>query len=498
MLKINKEIAVKRFRSLSPILQEAIFSAQTAEIIGMVCEKNHIPKEKISDIAEITGFVLLGFIHPEDLPKEVNEKTGLDIKIAQLIKEDLQIRLFNLIKDSIDKAYLPLQSNTAKIPAPTQGGPKIISTNTVVQPIGSVRTEVKENPKITPPTLTPFQLRTNQGTPTTQTPSKIPMPNAVNLRGAMERVEVKDSNTLNLKNTIPVSTPKDQTQTPPPAPINPVKITPQPAAFEARREIPNASVPVKSPTSEPVKNPIQNSTPTVAPIKPIGQEVNIFEQLKNLEKSGSELVNVLRTREEKNTAHITTPIAPEPLPIKTQPTSIPTPTPTPIVKPTMGPVMIHQETKVAPITQKINQTTGNPRPPFQPTNQIGAINQNSGSLNLNQMRPGQRDANPGWLKAIFGKPSETETGPIKTVSFSEKEELQKQPTKAPQARPVVPEPKQNIERPNPLQNVVKPIQAQPVPTPAPTPIAKPTTMDIHQPGDQKKEPMIDLGTMKRL
>jgi hypothetical protein len=235
-----------------------------------------------------------------------------------------------------------------------------------------------------------------------------------------------------------------------------------------------------------------------APTKPIGQEVNIFEQLKNLEKSGSELVNVLRTREEKagerNITPITTPpdLAPKVQPIQTAPI------PTPIPKPTMGPVMIHQETKVAPINQKINQSIGSPRPPFQPTNQIGAINQDSGSLNLNQMRPGQRDANPGWLKAIFGKPSETETGPIKTVSFSEKEELQKQPAKAPQARPVVPEPKQNIERPNPLQNVVKPIQAQPVPTPAPTPIAKPTTMDIHQPGDQKKEPMIDLGTMKRL
>ena len=507
MLKINKEIAVKRFRSLSPVLQEAIFSAQTAEIIGVVCERNHIPKEKISDIAETTGFVLLGFIHPEDLPRELSEKTGLDIKITQLIRQDLQVRIFDLIKDPIDRAYLPLQSNTEKIQTPTQSGPKIIATNTTIQPIGSVRTEVKETH---PTTLTPFQMRTNQNSPTApQAPSKIPMPNAVDLRGATERIEVKNSNTLNLKNTTPVSTPlpKAPIQTPSSNQINPVKIALQPATFEARREIPNIPAPIKPLISGPIKNQVQNTTPpTTTSSKPVGQETNIFEQLKNLEKSGSELVNVLRIREEKTEpkSGISTPDQniPKPQlptqniqPVQKIEPKIPTPTP----KPAMGPVMIHQETKVTPITQRINQNIGAPRMPIQPTNQIGAISQNSGSLNLNKIDNQSRDANPGWLKAIFGKPTENDSESIKTVSFSEKEELQNQPQKItpPPTRPVTPELKQNTERPLTPQN---PVKSTPLTKPNLPPTPQPTTVDIQQPGTptKKNEPMIDLGKMERL
>jgi hypothetical protein len=520
MLLIQKQQALERWDILPDEIREVLVSENSTEIIERITKEEHIAEEKISKISRISGYVFMGFLHPEETVRELQEALQIDIKIAENISKALNTRLFAPYKNQLEKIYASIMqgkkegvkleiknAESAENRKNFTGGPKIIATNTTIQPIGSVRTEVKETH---PATLTPFQMRTNQNSPTApQAPSKIPMPNAVDLRGAAERIEVKNSNTLNLKNTTPVSTPlpKAPIQTPSSNQINPVKIALQPATFEARREIPNIPAPIKPLISEPIKNQIQNTTPsTTTSNKPVGQETNIFEQLKNLEKSGSELVNVLRIREEKTEpkSGISTPDQniPKPQlptqniqPVQKIEPKIPTPTP----KPAMGPVMIHQETKVTPITQRINQNIGAPRMPIQPTNQIGAISQNSGSLNLNKIDNQSRDANPGWLKAIFGKPTENDSESIKTVSFSEKEELQNQPPKItpPPTRPVTPELKQNTERPLTPQN---PVKSTPLTKPNLPPTPQQTTMDIQQPGapTKKNEPMIDLGKMERL
>jgi len=107
-MNVSAQQVQKRFLSLPSELQDVLFSVQTAEIINKVCEENHIPAEKILNIAKVAGYVISGFIHPEEAQKEIAERTGLRMEIAKHIADALNSRLFSAIKDKLDKIYAPV------------------------------------------------------------------------------------------------------------------------------------------------------------------------------------------------------------------------------------------------------------------------------------------------------------------------------------------------------------------------------------------------------
>lgn len=108
MMKVTIEQSRKRFRSLPKILQDAIFSIQTGETIRRIAEQNHLIADKIPGVAEATGLVLLGFIHPEEAAREIRERSGIDLQVAQAIASSLSARIFSPLQREIDLAYAPL------------------------------------------------------------------------------------------------------------------------------------------------------------------------------------------------------------------------------------------------------------------------------------------------------------------------------------------------------------------------------------------------------
>ncbi|GEM_PF-1008648 len=97
-----------RLKTLPENLKTALFSAQTAEIIKKVSEQNNVPEGKVSSVAGAIGLILLGFIHPEELPQEISERTGLAQPVGKAISDSLNNRIFAPLRETLDGIYAPL------------------------------------------------------------------------------------------------------------------------------------------------------------------------------------------------------------------------------------------------------------------------------------------------------------------------------------------------------------------------------------------------------
>jgi hypothetical protein len=140
MTTVTIQQAQKRFMSLPPTLQDAIFSVQTAETIQRVSKQNHIPAEKVPLIAEATGLALLGFIHPEELAGEIRDRSGLNQGVSDELARALSSRIFDPLKDTIATVYAPaIEHETQPVPLPMM--PRVVE-------------EIK---KPTPPGVAPIQ-----------------------------------------------------------------------------------------------------------------------------------------------------------------------------------------------------------------------------------------------------------------------------------------------------------------------------------------------------
>ncbi|PIY59551.1 hypothetical protein COY96_01175, partial [Candidatus Wolfebacteria bacterium CG_4_10_14_0_8_um_filter_37_11] len=94
MPNITKQQALNRWDKLPMVLREAIFSERNADILWGVCETQHLSEDKIYRIATLAGDTIMGFIHPEDLAKEIKETTNIHSDIADLIVKEIDRKIF--------------------------------------------------------------------------------------------------------------------------------------------------------------------------------------------------------------------------------------------------------------------------------------------------------------------------------------------------------------------------------------------------------------------
>ncbi|TSC82822.1 MAG: solute carrier family 39 (zinc transporter), member 1/2/3 [Parcubacteria group bacterium Gr01-1014_20] len=113
-MTITKEQAQTRFKTLTPLLKSALFSVQTAESIARVAEQNTLPKEKSTQMAEVAGLVILGFLRPEDAAPEIQLRLGVPAQSAKSISDSLSSKIFSPLKIEIDRAYQPLAGGDKK------------------------------------------------------------------------------------------------------------------------------------------------------------------------------------------------------------------------------------------------------------------------------------------------------------------------------------------------------------------------------------------------
>ena len=108
MLKIPRQQVLDRWDALPDNLKEALFSESNSNIVWQIGTLNHLPEEKISIMAMIVGAVIFGFLHLDDLTREIQESLNLNPQIANSISREINRKIFAPIRIDLEKIYSPV------------------------------------------------------------------------------------------------------------------------------------------------------------------------------------------------------------------------------------------------------------------------------------------------------------------------------------------------------------------------------------------------------
>ncbi len=171
-MTITQAQAQKRFLLIPETLQNALFSIQIAAIIDQICTDNHLDDKRSDALVEAVGWVLLGFLHPEDIKKEL-EQASIPTLVAQDILNALNAKIFTSFGPLLVKTYAPLpheeaSSESAIIKNMNQPLPPVNKAPATLSDIGWSKIPSVVSPA---PIAQPVSI-----TPTPPRPATIPAP----------------------------------------------------------------------------------------------------------------------------------------------------------------------------------------------------------------------------------------------------------------------------------------------------------------------------------
>ena len=103
MAEYTNEQLLEMYHKLPKDVQEAILSVDTSEAIREIGEKHKLMIDKIGDLADETGLVMLGITRPGQYVSHLIERLEIDQETAQEITEEVNNRILFPIRDSLRK-----------------------------------------------------------------------------------------------------------------------------------------------------------------------------------------------------------------------------------------------------------------------------------------------------------------------------------------------------------------------------------------------------------
>src|SRR3989344_6311716 len=142
----------KRFLDLPEDIQKALFSADTSDAIFEVGKKHGLAVDKMGELADETGLVMLGMTKPSEYIKNLSQRLAVEPEKAKAVAEDINQKVFAPIRESLKKIHGIIP--TTESPDSTRGKP----TKPETVPIPK-----RELPPITPkPQIPPIEKRVEQ------------------------------------------------------------------------------------------------------------------------------------------------------------------------------------------------------------------------------------------------------------------------------------------------------------------------------------------------
>lgn len=98
------------FDRLPEEIKDAIVSVDNARMISALGKKYNLHIDKVGEIAEETGLVLLGLTHPTEFVSNLTKRLGIDRIIASQIASDINDQVFLKVRELLKD----IQKETAK------------------------------------------------------------------------------------------------------------------------------------------------------------------------------------------------------------------------------------------------------------------------------------------------------------------------------------------------------------------------------------------------
>lgn len=170
MTTIDPQKIDERWQIVSQSIREGLFDNENCDKIIAIQKSFNLSEEQAEKLSAIGGYVLLGFIREDDVPKEIQETLSIEKSSADKISEELRSGIFIKYEEELAR-LVPNQI------APPKEKPVLIRS---IQNEPLKDQEVKHGPIIapllnpTPPTIP------SEATPPRETPKSPTPPPAIN------------------------------------------------------------------------------------------------------------------------------------------------------------------------------------------------------------------------------------------------------------------------------------------------------------------------------
>ena len=100
----DQQIA-QMYDNLPEDLKDAIFSVDTTSLVNMIGKKHGLAIDKIGDLANETGMVMLGVTHPNDFIGNLTDRLDVDKEKARIIAQEINEQIFKPVRESLRKIH---------------------------------------------------------------------------------------------------------------------------------------------------------------------------------------------------------------------------------------------------------------------------------------------------------------------------------------------------------------------------------------------------------
>lgn len=102
------------YKKLPKDLKEAILSVDSAEKIRAIGEKYHLAIDKMGEMADETGLVMLGLTSPREFIPNLASRLNVDKEMARKIAEEINGQVFVRVRESLKKVHAIKEENGGK------------------------------------------------------------------------------------------------------------------------------------------------------------------------------------------------------------------------------------------------------------------------------------------------------------------------------------------------------------------------------------------------
>ncbi len=93
------------YKKIPEDLKEAIFNVDSAEMIEKTGGKYNLNIDKIGELADEIGLVMLGVTKPKDFVSNLSQRLGVSNDTARNIAEEINQQIFSKVRESLKKVH---------------------------------------------------------------------------------------------------------------------------------------------------------------------------------------------------------------------------------------------------------------------------------------------------------------------------------------------------------------------------------------------------------
>lgn len=117
VMATNNEIQQK-FKELPQDLREAIVSVDTADIIQAIAKKHKLAIDKMGELANEVGLLLLGITHPKNFIHHLERRLETNPETTRSITEEVNTQIFAKIRESLKTMHTAKEEKEGILPQP--------------------------------------------------------------------------------------------------------------------------------------------------------------------------------------------------------------------------------------------------------------------------------------------------------------------------------------------------------------------------------------------